>query len=279
MALDPASVGKTTEPVVHRYSWKDVALYALGVGAKRDRELPFLYEKHGPRVLPTYAVIPPYPCLEKLFHMVGGDYKGVVHAKQTIRLHKPFAPEGTLTSVGKVAGIYDMKRFGQVVFSTETRDESDELVAETEWGVLYRFDGNFGGERPPAEEKIKVPEGEPLFEVRESTTNEQALLYRLSGDLNPLHADPDLAKEVGFELPILHGLCTYGIVGRAVLEHACGGDPTRLKTLTGQFRKPVTPGETLIVTGWRTDGRIVLRAALDSKPDEYVFTNAYAEVI
>jgi acyl dehydratase len=278
MALDSSAVGRTTEPLEYTYDFRDVVLYALGVGAKRDRDLPFLYEKHGPRVLPTFAVVPAFACLEKVLPFVGGDFRGVVHNKQSLTLHGKLPTHGTLTSVGKVIGVYDMKRFGVCTFGTETRDAAGTLLATTESQILFRFDGGFGGERPPAEPRNKVPEGEPLFSVTETTTQEQALLYRLSGDLNPLHADPELAKEVGFDTPILHGLCTYGIVARAVVEHACGGDEQKLKSIGGQFRRPVFPGEALVVTGFRTDAGLVLRAASAEKPDDYVFTNGYADV-
>lgn len=278
MALDSSAVGRKTEPLKYTYDFRDVILYSLGVGATRDADLPFLYEKYGPRVLPTFAVLPAFACLEKVLPFVGGDFRGVVHNKQSLTLHAKLPPAGTLTSVATVLGVYDMKKLGVCTFGTETRDVEGKLLATTESQILFRFDGGFGGERPPAEPRNKVPEGEPLFSVTASTTKEQALLYRLSGDLNPLHADPELAKEVGFDTPILHGLCTYGIVGRAVVEHACGGDETRLKSLGGQFRRPVFPGETLVVSGYQTEDGLILRAASAEKPEDFVFTNGYAQV-
>jgi acyl dehydratase len=278
MALDSSALGRTTEPLTYTYDFRDVVLYALGVGGRRDRDLPFLYEKHGPLVLPTFGVVPAFACLEKVLPFVGGDFRGVVHNKQALRLHAPMPASGTVTSVGKVLGVYDMKRFGICTFGTETRDANGTLLVETESQILFRFDGGFGGTRPPAEPRNKVPEGDPLFTHTETTSLEQALLYRLSGDLNPLHADPEIAKEVGFEHPILHGLCTFGIVGRALVEHACGGDPSKLRSLSGQFRRPVFPGETLIVTAFKIDSGLVVRAAAADKPDDYVFTNGYAEV-
>src|SRR5690606_20305472 len=138
-------------------------------------------------------------------------------------------------------GIYDLKRMGQAIISTETRDESGEQLCETEWTLLYRFDGGFGGKAPPRSEKVRPPDRTPDFRVEEATSAEQALLYRLNGDLNPLHADPDVGERAGFGGPILHGLCTFGYLGRAVLHQACGGDPSRLRALAGQFRKPVWP--------------------------------------
>jgi acyl dehydratase len=126
---------------------------------------------------------------------------------------------------------------------------------------------------------VRPPERAPDFVVEEKIAEEQALLYRLNGDLNPLHADPAIGEKAGFGQPILHGLCTYGYVGRAVLHAVCGGDPTRLEALEGQFRKPVWPGDTLITEGWKEDGRVVLRASTKERPDDHCFTNAWAEVV
>jgi acyl dehydratase len=278
MALNPDSVGQTTDALVHTYAWKDVVLYALGVGAQRDAELDFLYEGRGPKVLPTYAVVPTFAVPGALFNAVGGNLLGVVHGAQKIRLHKPFTPSGTLTTVGKVAGIYDLKRMAQAVFTSETRDAGGDLVCETEYLIIYRMDGGFGGTPPPKGEKVGAPDRDPDFVVEERTTEEQALLYRLNGDLNPLHADPEIGQAAGFGKPILHGLCTYGFVGRAVLQQVCGGDPGRLKALAGQFRKPVWPGETLVTEGWNDGDRVILRASTKERPGEYVFSNGHAEL-
>ncbi len=277
MALNPDAVDKTTREMVREHDWKAAVLYALGVGAKAD-ELDFLYERRGPKVLPTYAVVPTFDAVSVLIGEVNGNLLGVVHGGQRIRLHKPFAPNDRLVTVGKVAGVYDLKRMAQVFFTTETRDGGGALVCETEWNIIYRMDGGFGGKPPPKTERVHVPDRSPDFRVEEKTSPEQALLYRLNGDLNPLHADPEVATSAGFERPILHGLCTYGFVGRAVLREACGGDPARMKGLSGQFRKPVMPGETLVTEGWQEDGRILLRASTVERPGEFVFSNAWAEV-
>jgi len=279
MGLDLASVGKTTEPRQFSYDTKDVILYALGVGATRDEELDFLYEKRGPKVLPTFAVIPSFSVTEELFHLAGGNYEGIVHLRQDLRLHAPLPSSGTLTTTGSIVGLYDMKRFAQATFRTETYAADGAHLATNDWSVLFRFDGGFGGPKPPGEGRNKVPEGEPLFRFAQAIPKEQALLYRLSGDFNPLHADPELAKSVGFDSPILHGLATFGYVGRAVVQQCAGGDPSRVVAIGGQFRKPVYPGETIVVTGYAgEDGKTIVRAATESKPDEYVFTNAYAEI-
>jgi acyl dehydratase len=277
MALHLDAVGYTTKALVHEIDWKATVLYALGVGAT-TRELDYLYEARGPKVLPTYAVVPTYFVHEELFPVVGGDMLGVVHGGQAITLHKPFAPTGRLTTVGKVAGVYDLKRLATSVITTETRDESGDLVCETEWQIIYRLDGGFGGSPPPRSPKVRPPEREPDFRVEEKTSDEQALLYRLNGDLNPLHADPAIGEKAGFGKPILHGLCTYGYVGRAVLNEACGGDAARFRSFHGQFRNPFWPGETIVTEGWREEGRVVVRAFAKERPADPVFGNAWADV-
>ncbi len=279
MALDPSLVGKESSPKEHRYGWQQVALYALGVGARVDGELDFLYEGKGPKVLPTYAVVPSFPVVFGLSMELGGDVTGVVHGGQRIRLHKPFAPKGVLYTVARVEGVYDLKRMAQAVLRSESRDEQGDLVAETEWSILYLKDGGFGGEPPPRSERVAPPKREPDFRFEQPTTPEQAALYRIAGgDYNPLHIDPSMAARTPFERPILHGLCTYGFVGRAVVAHACDGDPGRLTTLQGQFRKPVWPGDTLVVEGWREGDRVLLRATTAERPEEVVFGNAWATV-
>lgn len=282
--LDPTAAGKTTAPLTFTYRWQDAALYALGIGAGPS-ELSFVYEGQAGdapmKVFPTYAVIPTYEACKTMFDVVGGDFGGVVHGGQLIRLHKPFAPSGTLTTIGKVANVGDLRRMAQVIFSTETRDESGELVCETEWTIMYLLDGGFGGEAPPKSIRVRAPERPADWTVEYATSPSQALLYRLSGDYNPLHADPraaEKAAKVTEGRPILHGLCTYGYIGRAVLEQECGGDPSKLKLFAGRFSKPVWPGETLVVSGWREESRVIVQAGTKEHPEEPVFSNAWVEI-
>jgi acyl dehydratase len=271
MALNPQAVGKTTAELKHEYRWQDQVLYALGIGAKRVDELDFLFEGKGPKVFPTYAVIPTFAANGALFDVIAGNLLGVVHGGQSIKLHKPFGSSGKLTTVGKVAGIYDLKRMAQANITTETRDEKGDLVCETEWVILYRMDGGFGGEGPPKRNLHNPPDRPADWKKEEATTTEQALLYRLNGDLNPLHADPEIGKMAGFGQPILHGLCTYGLVGRAIMEHACGRDPARFRSFAGSFKKPVWPGETLITEGWQDGDEVTVRTTVSARPGEPVF--------
>lgn len=279
MSLDVSTVGYRTEPYEFKYDWKTVVLYALGIGAKKE-ELEYLYEAKGPKVYPTFAVVPAYPPLGDMLGKTNGNLAMVVHGGQVVRLHRAIPPEGTLKTVGTITGIYDMKRMAQVVL--ETKSEIDgEPCFDTEWSILFRGAGGFGGEPPPKRTTPTVPSGQqPDWTREESTAPEQALLYRLSGDLNPLHADPDFASMVGFpQGPILHGLCTYGYVARAVIQSACGGDASRLKVFGAQFRKPVWPGDVIKTVGYRVgDGKVAMEAFAAGRSDDAVITNAYAEV-
>ncbi len=278
MALDLSVVGKPSETFHHTYNWKDVVLYALGIGAKVN-ELDFLYEGRGPKVVPSFAVVPTFAPLFASLGKTGGDLAMVVHGAQKVTIHKPFAAAGTLSTVATIRGIYDMRKFASVLIDTQTKDEKSELVCSTTWTIIYRGAGGFNGEPPPKEPSgIDIPKGtEPTFRVEEATTKEQALLYRLCGDLNPLHADPEFAKNVGFDQgPILHGLCTYGHMVRHAAIGACGGDATKLTGFEARFSKPVWPGDTLMTEGWVVaPGKVALSMKVKEK-NEAVLASAWA---
>lgn len=278
MSLDTSAVGVAAEPLFFEYDWKTVVLYNLGVGCRRQ-ELDYLYEKKGPLVVPSFAVVPSYPALRPLVEKAGADMTRVVHGGQSIRLLRAIPPSGKLETTARIDGIYDLRRFSQVVFSTTTEMDGEPLF-ETTWTLIVRDTGGFGGPRAPKRHPPKaLPDSQPVFRIEDHTSPEQALLYRLSGDNNPLHADPEFAREAGFEQgPILHGLCTFGYVTRAVVHGACQGDPARLRELSVQFKKPVWPGESITTEGRPTeDGRIALSAFAADRPDAVV-GGAYATV-
>jgi acyl dehydratase len=274
MALHPDAVGAESKESSLQFDWKTLVLYALGIGAKRD-ELDYLYEARGPKVFPTFAVVPGYGAMFELLSRSGGSLEQVVHAGQSVRIHGTLPRSGELVTKGKITGLYDLKKLAQMVFVTETRCEG-RLVFEAEWSMFFLGQGGFGGPRPPKSPVPKIPsDAQPVFEVEELVSPEQALLYRLSGDINPLHVDPAFAKVVGFEQgPILHGLATYGYCARALIRSVLDGKGERLRAFHGQFRKPIWPGETLRTQGYLVDGSYVLRSFAAGREDPVALCSA-----
>jgi acyl dehydratase len=280
MALDLSKVGTSSDTYEHRYDWRNQAAYALGIGARRA-ELAHLFEKveGGMKVFPTYAVVPAFDAVFELLRGANVELPKVVHGGQKIFAHAPIPSEGTMFTVAKLEGIYDLKRFATVVVSTES-SIGGKPVCGTEWMIIVRKEGGFKGPRPPKDPAPRIPKDkEPDWVVEQATSPEQALLYRLSGDINPLHADPKFADSVGFpEGPILHGLCTFGFLARAVIGASAGGDAMRLSEMGAQFRKPVWPGDTIVTQGFDLgEGKIALQAFAGGRPDPVV-TKAWAQI-
>jgi len=254
------------------YNDRDVMLYALGVGAT---ELDFVFER-GLKVLPTFAVVPAFPALLGLTGAVEINPVMVLHGEQSIQLNGAIPSQGKLTTGGKVTGVYDKGKGALVVIEAETKDESGNVLFVNRSGVFVRGAGGFGGERGP-EAGNKAPERAPDKTVEMATLPIQAMIYRLSGDRNPLHVDPAFAKMAGYDTPILHGLCTLGHAGRALLSEYCGNDPARLGGLEVRFSGVVFPGDTIITEMWDEGGGRVLFQAKTQRGD-VVISNAAATV-
>lgn len=251
MPINPDSVGIKGEPVRRSWKSKDALLYALGVGAGTE-ELAFTTEntKDTPqRVLPTMAVVlggggVPF---DKL-----GTFNAalLLHGGQGIELFGEIPPEGEIESTGSIGAIWDKGKAASVEMLSESVDvATGKPLFRTKMTAFLRGEGGWGGERGPAQ-TWALPDRKADHEVRYETRIDQPLLYRLSGDRNPLHSDPSFAKLGGFDRPILHGLCTYGMTGRALLHTLCGSDPARFKSMDVRFSKPVMPGDDLIVSIW-----------------------------
>ena len=259
MPIDPDAVGATTEPTEYAWESKDCLLYALGVGAGMSDptgfELEFTTENSQDtpqRVLPTFAVIAGSGGMTTgLFGTF--DWAMLVHGGQSFTLHGEIPPEGAVRTVGRVAAIHDKGSAAVVVLESDSVDAaSGEPMFSTSTSLFIRGAGGFGGDRGPSGPKNVPPDQAPDHVVTYATRPDQALLYRLSGDRNRLHSDPAFATLAGFDKPILHGLCTYGTTGRALLHTLCGSDPARFGSMEGRFSKPVLPGESLTVKMWQT---------------------------
>jgi len=254
-------VGLTFAPVEFSWSSKDVMLYAVGVGAKPDGELEYVYEGKGPKVIPTYAVIPGMFSMGGLVSNVEINLMMLLHGEQSIVLHRELPPEANVKITGRVAEVWDKGK--AAVIGCEGLVEDDHGPLLTAKATLFiRGAGGFGGERGPSTTgKNDPPDRAPDHVVEDVTRPEQAAIYRLSGDRNPIHVDPDFAKMGGFEKPFLHGLCTYGFVGRAIVKGLCGGDPGRFKSLEARFADQVYLGDKIITKMWVTaPGEAIVQA-------------------
>lgn len=279
----------TPQPVfTFSYTPRDVSLYALGVGACANpidaQELPFVYELHGEgfKVLPTYPVIFTTQMIDQLLTGKIGtiEYNPMmlVHGEQYLQLFKPIAERATITSHMRIAHIFDKGSGMLVVTHVESHDEHGEKVAFQEASMFIRGMGGFGGERGASAKVPELPNRPPDAIEAQATLPIQALIYRLSGDINPLHADPMMAAFGNFERPILHGLSSFGFAGRAVLKHFCGYDVGKFKSIRARFSKHVFPGETLVTEMWQLDAGQVLFQTKVKERDEIALSHALVEI-
>jgi acyl dehydratase len=269
--------------VEHSYTDKDTILYALGIGLGHDplnaHELDFVYEKNL-KPLPTFAAVLGYPGFWIRDLPTGIDWVRLVNGEQGITLHRPLTPQGTVIGRTRIVEVIDKGAGKGALVYTErkvTDKASGALIATVTQTTFCRADGGFGGpprESPPLH---PIPERPPDMVCDLPTRPEAALIYRLSGDRNPLHVDPAVAAAAGFPRPILHGLATFGVAGHAVLKSVCGYDPSRLVWLAGRFSAPVFPGETMRTEIWRDGAAVSFRAHVLER-NVLAMNNGHAEV-
>lgn len=273
MSIDPNAVGQTRGP--RRYSWtdRDTLLYALGVGAD-STTLAFVTENSHDlpqRVLPTFGVIACDP--NSAVTLVGKINFGLmVHGSQSVRLWKPLPAAGSLDVTATVTDIQDKGEGKNAILTFTGRGvdpETGELVVETTSTLVIRKSGGFGGQAGQSPDAIVFPEREADATISQRPSEDQPLIYRLSGDRNPLHSDPWFATQrAGFPRTILHGLCTYGFAGRALLAALCDNDETRFTAMSARFASPVFPGDVLTTRIWKSgEGRAVFRTTAITEGD------------
>jgi acyl dehydratase len=272
MPLDPEKLLALEIPAVeHSYGPKDCMLYALGLGLGQDPmnedELAFVYEKNL-KVLPTFAVMQGYAAYWLRRPEIGVTWAKVVHGEQGLKLHAPVAPQGTVIGRTRILDVAD-KGEGKGALIYSQREISDKAsgrpLATLTQTTFCRSDGGFGGPKrdtpPPHALPARAPDGTCDLPTRP----EMALIYRLSGDVNALHVDPEFAKAAGYPRPVLHGLATFGVAGHALLKAVCGYDPARLTAMSGRFSAPVFPGETIRTEFWRDDGVVSFRVRVKER--------------
>jgi acyl dehydratase len=279
--IDP-SVAVGAELPEQRFAWTadNVLLYHLALGAGADptapAELRYATEQDL-QVLPTFALVAPtfrqFEPPAVTFPGVDVDLAAVLHGGQGLVVHRPLPAEGSATLRSRIADVYDKGSAAVIVQESEAVDDAGEALFTTRSQIFARDEGGFGGDRGPSA-RVDVPEGEPDLDVSTPTLPQQALWYRLCGDRNPLHSDPGFAEAAGFPRPILHGLCTYGIVCKALVDGLLDGDTGRVASFSARFAGVVYPGETLRTTAWRRDADWVVSTTAVEREGAPVLSDA-----
>jgi acyl dehydratase len=282
MPIDPQRArGAQLPGVSATYTRDQVILYHLGIGAgvppTDPGELEYTYEKNL-KVLPSFAVIPTMSSLPGLAHVPGLQFNWamLLHGEQEVILHRPVPPEATLETSARVAEIYDKGKGALVILEAESSDEAGETLFTNRFSFFIRGEGGFGGDSGPKAGN-QPPERAPDALVESPTLPQQALLYRLSGDKNRLHADPDFAKLAGFDQPIIHGLCSYGIACKAIVDRALEGEVTRVARYQARFAGVAFPGETYRTAYWR-EGESILLEVKSAQRDAPIISNAVIDL-
>jgi acyl dehydratase len=267
----------------HSYADKDTILYAFGVGLGHDptdrQQLDFVYEKNL-KALPTFAAVLGYPGFWVRNLDTGIDWVRIVNGEQGFTLHAPLKARGTVIGRSRILDAIDKGAGKGAVVYTErkvTDKVTGTLIATVTQTTFCRADGGFGGPPRPTPPLHQIPERAPDLICDLSTRPEAALIYRLSADLNPLHADLDVAKAAGYPRPIFHGLGTFGVVGHALLKGICNYEPERMTAMSGRFSAPVFPGETIRTEIWR-DGNVISFRALVPERNVVAMSNGRVEI-
>jgi acyl dehydratase len=264
MPIEPEkALAAKFEPTTSSYGVDDVILYHLGIGAGVPQtdanELEYTYEKNL-NVLPSFGVTPVFSAMgASLFGVEGLKFNPamLLHGEQDIEIHRPLPTAADLESAVRIAGLYDKGKAALVVLEVATKEQGGAPLFTNRFSLFLRGEGGFGGESGP-KAGHQAPGRAPDLEVESKTLPQQALLYRLSGDKNPLHADPEFAKMGGFDTPILHGLCSFGIVCKAAVDQALGGDVAKVARYQARFAGVFFPGETMVTSIWREDGQLLI---------------------
>jgi 3-hydroxyacyl-CoA dehydrogenase/3a,7a,12a-trihydroxy-5b-cholest-24-enoyl-CoA hydratase len=283
------ALGYESEPITSKYDERDVSLYALGVGAAHTAptdpsELGLVYELNGAGFHPLPTMTAAITVQQTMKMMMEGKVPPgmnygldrVLHGEHYTEVLRPLPPKAKLTHKGRVKAIYDKGKGAVALHEIKTYDEDGELLAINELTIFVKGAGGWGGDSGPKTD-VPIPDRAPDATIEEKTSPEQALLYRLSGDVNPLHADPSFAKNFGFAQPILHGLCSFGFAGRHVIKAFAKNDPRYLKSIRVRFVEPVIPGETLVTEMWKDGERVVFRMKVKER-DKVVLSNAAVEL-
>jgi acyl dehydratase len=279
--IDPAvAIGAELPEQSFAWTEDDVLLYHLALGAgsgnTEPRELRLATEK-GLRVLPTFALVAPaFNMFEPPAVRLPGidlDLASVLFVGQELVVHRPLPVEGTATLRARVADVHDKGSAAVVVHECEGVGDDGEPLFATRSSLFARGAGGFGGERGSAP-RVAVPETEPDLDVTTPTLPQQALLYRLCGDRNPLHSDPEFAATAGFDRPILHGLCSYGMACKTLVDHLLDGDPTQVGSFSARFASVVYPGETLRTRAWRRERDWVVSTTVVERDDAPVIADS-----
>lgn len=273
MAINPEQLLAARIPEIEqRYDWRDCVLYSLGIGIGLDpmdeADLPFVDENRL-KVHPAMANVLGYPGFWQRDPAFGLDWVKTVHGEHAFRLHAPLPPKGRVRGVSRIVDLVDKgEGRGALIFvEREITDlETGQLLATVNQTVFCRGDGGFNGPNKALPPPRPIPDRTPDVVVQAPTSAQSALIYRLSGDFNPLHSSPAAARAAGFERPILHGLATFGVTCQALMKRLCGSDPAAVRAMSGRFSAPVFPGETLSVEIWRDGaGAATFRASVPER--------------